>query len=83
MFNKRLESLVDELNSKYNGSIFAYCNTFGVFIDILNNAKTYGKKHGNLLSQKYILALLPSRGSNYDNIFFLLELRHSHGVSFL
>ncbi|KAI3450956.1 hypothetical protein Pfo_007621 [Paulownia fortunei] len=42
MFNKRLESLVDELNSKYNGSIFTYGNTFGAFIDILNNAKTYG-----------------------------------------
>ncbi|KAK6125645.1 hypothetical protein DH2020_040621 [Rehmannia glutinosa] len=42
MFNKRLESLVDELNNKYNGSVFAYGNTFGAFIDILNNAKTYG-----------------------------------------
>ncbi|KAL8473883.1 hypothetical protein ACS0TY_030661 [Phlomoides rotata] len=42
MFNKRLASLVDELNHKYNGSIFAYANTFGVFTEILNNAKNYG-----------------------------------------
>ncbi|KAL8477883.1 hypothetical protein ACS0TY_029971 [Phlomoides rotata] len=42
MFNKRLASLVDELNHKYNGSIFAYANTFGVFNEILNNAKNYG-----------------------------------------
>ncbi|KAH6756016.1 GDSL-like Lipase/Acylhydrolase superfamily protein [Perilla frutescens var. hirtella] len=44
IFNKKLKSLVDDLNTKYynNGSVFAYGNTFGVFTDILNNAKTYG-----------------------------------------
>lgn len=43
MFNDRLVSLVDELNNKYNnGSIFAYGNIFGAFLEILNNAKAYG-----------------------------------------
>ncbi|KAL2236278.1 GDSL esterase/lipase At5g08460-like [Sesamum indicum] len=42
MFNNRLVSLVDQLNSNYNGSIFAYGNTFGAVMDIINNAKTYG-----------------------------------------
>ncbi|PIN15790.1 Triacylglycerol lipase [Handroanthus impetiginosus] len=42
LFNNRLQSLVDELNNKYNGSIFSYGNTFGAFLDILNNAKNYG-----------------------------------------
>ncbi|KAL3818769.1 hypothetical protein ACJIZ3_004674 [Penstemon smallii] len=43
MFNKQLESLVNELNIKFsNGSIFVYGNTFGAFTDILNNAKSYG-----------------------------------------
>ncbi|KAG8373432.1 hypothetical protein BUALT_Bualt11G0023700 [Buddleja alternifolia] len=42
MFNDRLISLVDELNSKYNGSVFAYGNIYGGVTDILNNAKAYG-----------------------------------------
>ncbi|KAK4486025.1 hypothetical protein RD792_008687 [Penstemon davidsonii] len=43
MYNKQLESLVNELNDKFsNGSIFAYGNTFGAFTDILNNSKSYG-----------------------------------------
>ncbi|KAG8373215.1 hypothetical protein BUALT_Bualt11G0000400 [Buddleja alternifolia] len=42
MFNDRLISLVDELNSKYNGSVFAYANIYGGVTDILNNAKAYG-----------------------------------------
>ncbi|KAL0283075.1 UNVERIFIED_CONTAM: GDSL esterase/lipase [Sesamum angustifolium] len=42
MFNNRLVSLVDQLNSNYNGSIFAYGNTFGAVMDIINNARTYG-----------------------------------------
>ncbi|KAL3637995.1 hypothetical protein CASFOL_018443 [Castilleja foliolosa] len=42
MFNYRLLSLVDQLNTKYNGSIFAYANIFGAFIDILKNANIYG-----------------------------------------
>lgn len=51
LFNKGLESLVDDLNSKYsNGSIFAYGNTYGAFVDILNNAKTHGRNYSNLLS---------------------------------
>lgn len=51
LFNKGLESLVDDLNRKHdNGSIFAYGNTYGAFVDILNNAKTYGRKHYNLFS---------------------------------
>ncbi|CAA0839283.1 GDSL esterase/lipase [Striga hermonthica] len=43
MFNNRLVSLVDQLNSKHNnGSVFTYGNTFGAFVDILNNPKIYG-----------------------------------------
>ncbi|CAI9753557.1 unnamed protein product [Fraxinus pennsylvanica] len=42
MFNTRLISLVDQLNSNYTGSIYAYGNTFGAFYDILNNSKEYG-----------------------------------------
>ncbi|XP_057787309.1 GDSL esterase/lipase At5g08460-like [Salvia miltiorrhiza] len=42
IFNQRLQSLVDDLNAKYNGTIFSYGNTFGAFVDLLNNANTYG-----------------------------------------
>ncbi|KAL7104669.1 hypothetical protein ACP275_08G260500 [Erythranthe tilingii] len=43
MFNERLQSLVDELNNKYNNeSIFAYGNSYGAVVDILNNARAYG-----------------------------------------
>ncbi|KAF5960715.1 hypothetical protein HYC85_001924 [Camellia sinensis] len=44
MFNTRLRSLVDQLNSKhYPDAIFAFGNTFGAFGDILNNPTAYGK----------------------------------------
>ncbi|CAL5324096.1 unnamed protein product [Camellia sinensis] len=43
MFNTRLRSLVDQLNSKhYPDAIFAFGNTFGAFGDILNNPTAYG-----------------------------------------
>ena len=46
IFNERLKSLVDDLNTKYNNNdsrtIFAYGNTFGATLDILDNANTYG-----------------------------------------
>ncbi|GFP80735.1 GDSL esterase/lipase at5g08460 [Phtheirospermum japonicum] len=47
MFNNGLVSLVDQLNFKYNGSVFAYGNIFGAFTDILNNAKIYGGNDSN------------------------------------
>ncbi|KAB1228201.1 hypothetical protein CJ030_MR5G008798 [Morella rubra] len=43
-FNLLLKSLVDQLNESYSdsGSIFAYGNVFGAFIDMLNNFTSYG-----------------------------------------
>uniref|UniRef100_A0A7N0VEC1 GDSL esterase/lipase n=1 Tax=Kalanchoe fedtschenkoi TaxID=63787 RepID=A0A7N0VEC1_KALFE len=42
-FNKRLISLVDQLNANHNnGSIFSYGNTFDAFIDIINGPSKYG-----------------------------------------
>ncbi|XP_059624503.1 GDSL esterase/lipase At1g71250-like isoform X2 [Cornus florida] len=42
MFNMRLKSVVDQLNTKYPDGIFIYGNTFGAFSDILDNATAYG-----------------------------------------
>lgn len=44
MFNVLLRSLVDQLNAEYHGSIFVYGNSYGFFNDLINNAKSYGKK---------------------------------------
>ncbi|XP_051126358.1 GDSL esterase/lipase At5g08460-like [Andrographis paniculata] len=45
MFNHDLKSLVDKLNNNNNnGSIFAYGNIYGAFMDILNNGSTNGLK---------------------------------------
>lgn len=48
IFNSRLQSLVNDLNAKYNNNdnrtIFSYGNTFGAFVDLLKNANTYGNK---------------------------------------
>ncbi|KAB1210999.1 hypothetical protein CJ030_MR6G019610 [Morella rubra] len=41
-FNEGLKSLVSQLNSNHPDAIFVYCNTYGVFGDILNNPATYG-----------------------------------------
>ncbi|OIW21820.1 hypothetical protein TanjilG_11555 [Lupinus angustifolius] len=42
MFNDALRTLVDQLNSDYNGSVFVFGNTYGVLSDIINNPNTYG-----------------------------------------
>ncbi|MED6118935.1 hypothetical protein PIB30_007440 [Stylosanthes scabra] len=43
LFNDRLKSLVDELNSQYNGSsIFVYGNTFGALMQIIQDPIPYG-----------------------------------------
>ncbi|XP_028771228.1 GDSL esterase/lipase At5g08460-like [Neltuma alba] len=42
MFNDRLKSLVKQLNSDHQGSIFVYGNSFGAFSDIINHPNTYG-----------------------------------------
>ncbi|KAI8535614.1 hypothetical protein RHMOL_Rhmol10G0187800 [Rhododendron molle] len=44
MFNTRLRSLVDQLNTKHPEAIFIYGNTYGAFGDILNNPTAYGFK---------------------------------------
>lgn len=43
MFNTRLRSLVDQLNTKHPEAIFVYGNTYGALGDILNNPTAYGK----------------------------------------
>ncbi|KAK7282164.1 hypothetical protein RIF29_10750 [Crotalaria pallida] len=43
MFNDVLRSLVDELNSEYDGSVFVYGNTYGSLSDIISNPTIYGK----------------------------------------
>lgn len=46
IFNKKLLSLVDQLNTNYSkSSAFVYGNTYGVFTDILNRPDDYGEKH--------------------------------------
>ncbi|KAK6287187.1 hypothetical protein POUND7_013366 [Theobroma cacao] len=44
IFNKRLKSLVDQLNANHTdaGAIFVYGNTYGAFNDILGSPATYG-----------------------------------------
>ncbi|XP_042493784.1 GDSL esterase/lipase At1g71250-like [Macadamia integrifolia] len=42
LFNVRLRSLVDQLNSNHPGAIFVYANTYGALGDTLNNPATYG-----------------------------------------
>ncbi|KAA8522642.1 hypothetical protein F0562_012997 [Nyssa sinensis] len=42
MFNLRLRSLVDQLNTQHPDAIFVYGNTYRAFSDILDNATTYG-----------------------------------------
>ncbi|KAG5529025.1 hypothetical protein RHGRI_029631 [Rhododendron griersonianum] len=44
MFNTRLRSLVDQLNTKHPEAIFVYGNTYGALGDILNNPTAYGFK---------------------------------------
>ncbi|CAM8983558.1 unnamed protein product [Rhodiola kirilowii] len=47
-FNKRLISLVDQLNANHNhGSVFSYGNTFDAFIDIISNPSKYGFQVSN------------------------------------
>ncbi|WCJ36676.1 GDSL esterase/lipase At1g71250 [Euphorbia peplus] len=41
-FNEGLKSLVDQLNKRSPGAIFAYGNTYAAVGDILNNPATYG-----------------------------------------
>ncbi|XP_010534856.1 PREDICTED: GDSL esterase/lipase At1g71250 isoform X2 [Tarenaya hassleriana] len=41
-FNEGLRSLVDQLNQRSQGAIFAYGNTYGAVGDILNNPTAYG-----------------------------------------
>lgn len=43
IFNARLRSLVDDLNTNYRDAMFIYGNTYGAFSDILSNANSYGK----------------------------------------
>ncbi|MED6188181.1 hypothetical protein PIB30_083579, partial [Stylosanthes scabra] len=48
LFNDGLKSLVDELNTQYNGSsIFVYGNTYGVLMQIIQDPIAYGKKLEN------------------------------------
>ncbi|XVF14680.1 hypothetical protein REPUB_Repub09cG0082300 [Reevesia pubescens] len=42
MFNRRLKSLVDQLNANQTKAIFVYGNTYGAFNDILSSPATYG-----------------------------------------
>ncbi|MED6123207.1 hypothetical protein PIB30_046956 [Stylosanthes scabra] len=43
LFNDRLKSLVDELNTQYNGSsIFVYGNTYGALMQIIQDPMAYG-----------------------------------------
>ncbi|OWM69442.1 hypothetical protein CDL15_Pgr013903 [Punica granatum] len=46
LFNTRLVSLVDQLNSRISilGAVFVYGNTFDLFTSILNRAESYGFK---------------------------------------
>lgn len=46
LFNNRLKSLVDRLNSDHKtgrDAIFVYGNTYGAAVDILTNPISYGK----------------------------------------
>lgn len=44
-FNKRLISLVDQLNANHsNGSIFTYGNVFDAFMGIISNPGKYGNE---------------------------------------
>ncbi|KAI3959498.1 hypothetical protein MKW98_019088 [Papaver atlanticum] len=42
LFNKKLKSLVMELNSKFVESRFLYVDIYGVFSDVINNYQSYG-----------------------------------------
>ncbi|KAF6135261.1 hypothetical protein GIB67_033595 [Kingdonia uniflora] len=42
MFNERLKSLVDQLNSDHHDAVFVYGNTFGAVNDMLNSPSNYG-----------------------------------------
>lgn len=62
LFNNRLVSLVDQLNSRIDslGAVFVYGNTFDVFTSVVNNSEPYGEMclHRNLSSENTIVALL-------------------------
>ncbi|GMH07660.1 hypothetical protein Nepgr_009500 [Nepenthes gracilis] len=42
MFNSRLRSLVDQLNSNHSDAVFLFGNSYDACMDILNNAAHYG-----------------------------------------
>ena len=42
IFNGRLISLVDELNSQLPDAKFIYINSYGIFQDIISNPSAYG-----------------------------------------
>ncbi|MED6188952.1 hypothetical protein PIB30_090879 [Stylosanthes scabra] len=49
LFNDRLKSLVDELNTQYNGtSIFVYGNSYAALMQIIQDPNTYGFQATNI-----------------------------------
>ncbi|KAL5703993.1 hypothetical protein ACHQM5_022476 [Ranunculus cassubicifolius] len=42
LFNQRLRSLVENMNTNHKDAMFVYGNTYGAFGDILNNPSLYG-----------------------------------------
>ncbi|XP_017218967.1 GDSL esterase/lipase At4g16230 isoform X1 [Daucus carota subsp. sativus] len=46
-FNRQLKSLLTELTAKLSGSTFLYANVNHIFVDILQNYKSYGFENAN------------------------------------
>ena len=44
-FNRQLKSLLTELTAKLSGSTFLYANVNHIFVDILQNYKSYGNSN--------------------------------------
>ncbi|XP_043697606.1 GDSL esterase/lipase At5g45670-like, partial [Telopea speciosissima] len=53
IFNERLKNLVDELNNDLQDAMFIFVNAYGIFSDIFQNAKSYGRQ--SLLSYCFYL----------------------------
>jgi phospholipase/lecithinase/hemolysin len=43
IFNKKLKSLVNELNSNFADARFIFVDSYGIFQDIINSPSSYGK----------------------------------------